>query len=58
MVDKLLAAIAMATLVAFVMIVAVYVNEPELWIVTILVLAMAIYDFVQSFRQNKGSGNL
>ncbi len=58
MVDKLLAAIAMATLVAFVMIVTVYVNEPELWIVTILVLAMGIYDFVQSFRQNNGSGNL
>ena len=58
MVDKLLAAIAMATLVAFVMIVTVYVNEPELWIVTIMVLAMGIHDFVQSFRQKNGSGNL
>ena len=57
MVDKLLAAFAMATLVAFVMIVVVYVNEPELWIVTLLVLAMAIHDFVQSFRKNGGSAN-
>lgn len=55
MVDKLLAAFAMATLVTFVMIVVVYVNEPELWIVTLLVLAMAIHDFVQSFRKNGGS---
>ena len=58
MVDKLLAAIAITTFAAFVMIVTVYVNEPELWIVAILVLAMAIHDFVQSFRQNNGPGNL
>ena len=50
MVDKVLAAASILILVAFMSVVTVYVNEPDLWIVVIIVLAMGAYDFWRSFR--------
>ena len=43
--DKILAALSIMLLVGFTMIVTVFVNEPDLWIVVVAVLAMATFDF-------------
>ena len=53
MVDKILATLSLAMLVAFMMVVAVYVNEPNLWIVIIVVLIMAAYDFWRGLRRDR-----
>lgn len=50
MLDKVLATISITTLIGFMAIVVVWVNEPDLWIVTVIVLAMAVFDFVQTIR--------
>ena len=42
MVDRIFAAIGMLMVVAFMGVVTVFVMEPDLWIVTILVLAIAV----------------
>lgn len=52
MLDKVLATISIAALIAFMLIVTVFVNEPDLWIIVVAVLAMAVYDFWRTFRQN------
>ena len=51
MLDKILAALSIATLVAFMAIVVLWVNELDLWIVTSIVLVMAVFDFVQTTRK-------
>lgn len=53
MLDKFLATVSIATLVVFMGIVAVFVNEPDLWIVIVAVLIMAIFDFVTTLREEK-----
>jgi hypothetical protein len=50
MLDKVLAILTMAGLVAFMGLVTIYINEPDLWIIVILVLAMGIFDFVRELR--------
>ena len=50
MVDKLLAVLSIAILIGFVSFVVVYVNEPDLWAVVLVVVGMAIFDFWRSFR--------
>ncbi len=42
MLDKLFAVIGMGALIAFMAVVAIFVMEPDLWIVTLLGLAIAI----------------
>ena len=54
MLDKILAAIAMLMLIGFVSIIVVFVMEPDLTIIIVGVLALAIYDFWQS---NTGKHN-
>lgn len=43
MLDKIFAIVSMAGVVAFMGVVTVFVMEPDLWIVTILVLGIAIH---------------
>ncbi len=50
MLDKIFAAIGMLGVVAFRGVVTVFVMEPELWIVAIIVLAIGIIFFVQELR--------
>ncbi len=42
MLDKLFAAIGMGAVIAFMAVVTVFVMEPDLWIVTLLGLAIAV----------------
>jgi len=53
MTDKILAFLSMLLLAAFLSIVVIYVNEPDLWIVVVVVLLMGIYDFVKSCRAKR-----
>ncbi len=50
MLDKVFAAIGMLGVVAFMGVVTVFVMEPDLWLVTITVLGMGIWFFVQDLR--------
>lgn len=52
MLDKLLATISLAMLIGFMLIVTAFVNEPDLRIIVVVVLVMAVYDFVRTFRRN------
>lgn len=52
MLDKFLAAVSILALIGFMSIVVVWVNEPDLWIITLVVLAMAVYDFVTTTRNS------
>ena len=45
MLDKVLAVFSLGCLVAFMAIVVYYIAEPDLTIVTVVVLLMAAYDF-------------
>jgi hypothetical protein len=49
MLDKVLAVVSLGCLIAFMAIVIYYIAEPDLAIVTVVVLLMAAYDF---FRLN------
>lgn len=52
--DKTLALIALACLVAFMGVMLSFVVEPDLIIVTVIVLVMAMYDFWrQLYREKK-----
>lgn len=52
MVDKIFATISMLGVVVFMGIVTVGVMEPDLWIVTLVVLGIGIYDFVTALRDS------
>jgi len=54
MLDKILATIAMLMLTGFVSIIVISVMEPDLTIIIVGVLALAIYDFWQA---NTGKHN-
>ena len=56
MIDKLMAVVALATMIAFLAVVAWFVPDIDLIIVIALVSALAIYDFWRSLRK-KGSGS-
>ncbi len=57
--DKIFATISMFTVVAFMGFVAIRVMEVDLWIVTVLVLSIGIWDFWRQFRDaaREGAGN-
>ena len=42
MLDKLFAVIGMGAVIAFMAVVTIFVMEPDLWIITLLVLAIAV----------------
>jgi hypothetical protein len=50
MLDKIFAAISMLGVVAFMGVVIIGVWEPDLWIVTILILGIAIYFFWEEIK--------
>ena len=56
MLDKALAAISIASLVAFVSVLIVYIAEIDLVVVSVVVLAMAAYDFFLLTRSEPQSG--
>jgi len=56
MLDKALAAISIASLVAFVSVLIVYIGEVDLVVVSVVVLVMAAYDFVLLNRSQPDSG--
>lgn len=53
--DKLQAALSLGGLALFMYVVASFVNEINLWIVALIVLAIAANDFVTTFRAGGGS---
>ena len=53
MIDNLLAWGSLIGLAAFVGVVGWFVNEPDLWIVVVLGVSMATYDFWVTFRNEK-----
>ena len=54
MIDKVLAVISVACLIGFMGIIIWFVPDPDLVIVTIAVLAMALYDFYREAFRNGG----
>ncbi len=50
MLDKLFAAIGMGAVIAFMAVVTIFVMEPDLWIVTLLGLAIAVKFLWQEVR--------
>lgn len=57
MLDKFLATISMLSLIAFMGVVAVFVNELDLWIVIVVVLIMGSYDFFREIRRESQKKN-
>lgn len=55
MLDRVFAIVSILGVILFMWIVAVGVMEPDLWIVTLVVLGIAIYDFWKTFRERKQS---
>jgi len=53
MTDKIMAIVALLTMIGFLVVVAAFVPEPDLILVIALVSAMAIYDFWLSFRSKR-----
>ncbi len=54
MLDKIFAAIGMLALIAFMGVVLVFVMEPDLWIVTVLVLGIGILFLWQDIKPGGG----
>ncbi len=50
MLDKVFAAIGMLGVIAFMSVVTVFVMEPDLWVVTIVVIGIGITYFVHELR--------
>ena len=50
MLDKVFAAIGMLGVIAFMGVVTVFVMEPDLWVVTIVVIGIGIAFFVHELR--------
>jgi hypothetical protein len=51
MLDRVLATLSALVMIGFMSIVLVYVDEPALWIIVIIVLAMMVADFVITLRR-------
>lgn len=52
MADKIIAPLAMLIFLVFMLFLAVYINEVDLWIVIGIVSALAAFDFWHSLRQS------
>ena len=56
MFDKILAAVSLLTLITSVSVVVWFVPEPDLMIITIIVLMMAVFDFyLMAFRRKNSN---
>lgn len=56
MIDKIFAIVGMLALIGFMGIVTVFVMEPDLWIISILVLAIGIIFFWRDLGTDKNGG--
>lgn len=56
MVDKVLALLSIVVFIGFLLIVVVFIKRPDLTIITVGVILMAVYDFWTAFR-NSGGGS-
>ena len=56
MTDKIMAILALATMVAFLGTVVVFVPDIDLIVVVCFVSALAIYDFWRTFRERRTAG--
>lgn len=57
MLDRIFALVSMLAVIAFVGVVTVGVMEPDLWIVAIVVVGIAIYDFWRTIRDSDNSNH-
>ena len=57
MLDRIFAIVSMLMVIAFVGVVTVGVMEPDLWIVAITVVGIAILDFWRTIRDSANSKN-
>ena len=57
MLDKIFAMVSLAAFISFTLIILVWINEIDLWVITVVVLVMAVYDFTQSIRKSDDSSN-
>jgi membrane protein implicated in regulation of membrane protease activity len=55
MADKIMAVLGLATLIAFLGVVVVFVPDLDLIVVVLVVSALAIYDFWRSFRDRRNN---
>ena len=57
MTDKVLAVIALLGLIAFAMVIPIFVPEPDLIILTVGCVLLATYDFWRELFTEKGGGS-
>ena len=57
MLDKFLAALSLCSLTGFMLFVVYYIAEPDLTIITLVVLVMAAYDFYRLNTTDKPKAN-
>ncbi len=55
MLDKILAVISLAAFIGFMLIVLIWINEIDLWIISVMVMLMAVFDFIYETRNAGGS---
>ena len=55
MADKILATISMLMFLSFLGFLAVYIAKLNLWVIVVIVGAMAVFDFVKTLRQDAGN---
>ena len=55
MADKIMAVLGLATMIAFLGVVVVFVPDLDLFVVVLVVSALAIYDFWRSFRDRRNN---
>jgi hypothetical protein len=56
MVDQIMATISLLSFVIFMVVLAVYINEFDLWLIVAAVVMMAATDFVHTLRED-GNGS-
>ena len=56
MIEKVLAIVALLGLIAFAIVVPIFVPEPDLIILTVGTIVLATYDFWRELFTGKGSG--
>ena len=56
MIDKLMAILGLATMIAFLGTVVVFVPDVDLIVVVVFVSALATYDFWRTFREQRDGG--
>ncbi|MFQ5467323.1 MAG: hypothetical protein ACE5DS_04225 [Kiloniellaceae bacterium] len=57
MTDKIIAIFSLFMFIGFVGIIVTYINEPALWTVVLIVVAMAVYDFWRALRRGNNHRN-